>query len=144
MAGKKEKRPSIIVMAIKTAVALFLILVILAGVLALSDEIRMNYEYSSKNIGKMINYCDRDYYNRDYGRIRETLTLYELYGEEFGKYWEVVNAYEDVVDYQGFARLDEYKEDADKCLAEIESKARECKYQDNQRILDGFLEMVKA
>ena len=127
MAGKKEKRPSIIVMAIKTAVALFLILVILAGVLALSDEIRMNYEYSSKNIGKMINYCDRDYYNRDYGRIRETLTLYELYVEEFGKYWEVVNAYEDVVDYQGFARLDEYKEDADKCLAEIESKARECK-----------------
>ena len=144
MAGKKDKRPSIIVMAVKTAVALFLLLFILAGVFALADEIEMNYEYSNKNTGRMITYCDREYYARDFGALRETLTLYDLYGEDFGKYWEVINAYEEVVNYQAFSGLDEYKEDADGCLARIESMARECKYQDNQRILDGFLEMVKA
>ena len=140
MAGKKTRKPSLVLMIVKTVVALFLLLIIISSVAAMAESIRDDYENSSENVARMIGYCDRDYYDRDYGRLLSTLDLYDLYGEDYEKYWEAVNAYEDFIYYTECKGLKGYEEEAEKCLAKIRDNARNCKFEENRKILEGFVD----
>ena len=61
----------------------FLICLLMAAVLGVSLE-------NDVSMADLVSWCEDDYYDRDYAALYDTLTLYDLYGEEFAPYWEIV------------------------------------------------------
>lgn len=59
---------------------------------------------------EMVSWCEDDYVNRDYARLYDTLTLFDLYGDRYDLYWEAVEGYGlyiDVVQWSRAAQVEE-------------------------------------
>ena len=48
--------------------------------------------------------------------------------------------YEDFIYYTECKGLKGYEEEAEKCLAKIRDNARNCKFEENRKILEGFVD----
>ena len=99
MAGKftDRKKPSTAKLVIKTIIAviigLFFIMTAFSAIAAISEDF---VDYGD-DTAAMINSCNRSYYEKDYSELRDTLILFELYDDDFDKYWEICSAYEQYV-----------------------------------------------
>ena len=142
---KKEKGPSVFGFVIKTAVALgmVLFLILIAGIIleTISEKNGM------KDATWKMDYMDSLFYDHKYTEIRTELELYELDGEEFDIYWEIVNGYADYMDYLQWARTTEdMVEGSSQKAAEYQQKvirnAESCRFERNQKQLNAWKEAL--
>lgn len=113
-----------------------------------SAEMIIDYNKENMNQADAIERCDGYYYDRDFAGLRETMILYDLYDEIYDKYWEVVDGYED---YQyclqarrALAMGDiQYMDKAEAYEDLVLSNAKNCKFSDNQNILQEFVEAIQ-
>lgn len=100
-----------------------------------------------RDTGRMVRICDRYYYDRDYAELREQLELFDLYGEEFEKYWEAVQGYQDylnVIQWSRAAEMDlpQSQGQAEAWREKLEFLAAQPEYAENQSIFQGLLEQL--
>ena len=86
----------------------------------------------------MINNCNRSYYEKKYGDLRDSLTLWGLYSEEFDKYWEICEAYDIYVQCFEYSELPDGKDKLMLLQAELGNMKEQCRFAENQNRLDQF------
>lgn len=94
MSNPGIKKSLVIRLVIKTGISCLLILLITA---LITFYIFLFTAYDKKDpIDKTdkIRICEWDYYDRNFSNLYMILTLYDLYSDDFDKYWEVVEAYQ--------------------------------------------------
>lgn len=156
MIGDKavEERPAVVLKPVNrgwliakialSAIALLTLISLVAatfGMLAEAEEDQNTLTY--------LDYCDGDYYDRDFPRLYETLTLYGLYSEEYALYWEAVNGYRDFAKWELWSRAaaadgtEQSKEMADTYAEKVRENARSYDFAKNAKLLEGFLEKME-
>lgn len=90
---KKKPLPLTVKIVIKI-VAIFITgwLLTMVGIFTIENIAESTED--DNNMARMVNQCDSYYYEKDYGELRDILTLYDLYDDEFQVYWDAVDAYE--------------------------------------------------
>jgi hypothetical protein len=146
MAGKRinaiNRQPSAFKLTVKTIIAvlgtLFLFLLGAAVLSLLSEEV-VPYE---EDLASMIDMCNRYYYERSYGNLRDELELFGLYSDDFGIYWEVCNGYELYLRVLEYRNIDGGKEQADSYEMELSQLAKNPVYEQNKRHLERMVQAL--
>ena len=97
---------------------------------------------------ELIGWCEKDYYARDYARLYETLTLYNLYEERYTGYWEAVNAYREACAVEQWVRaaqlgIDGAAERVEENLASLRTRAAAPQDERNGALLRAFVEQAE-
>lgn len=129
---------------VKSVIVIILLLIAIPLSIATVSEIADRGEgyLGDKNDASTLRQADDRYYNREYFKLYDLLTLYKMDSAECEKHWELVNAYEDyiyVVQYHG-AGIKEKEEEYRQKLSE---DAASCKEPTNQNTINSFLEMAE-
>ena len=142
MAGKnnRNKIPSKWTLAGKTVIAAFLAFILFVFSVTAIYGISEDFVDYGDDTAAMINNCNRSYYEKDYGYLRDSLTLWGLYSEDFDKYWEICDAYELYVECQEYAGLPDGKAQLDILRAELGNAAQQCRFAENQNRINEFVE----
>lgn len=133
---------------IKLIVAVLFLLSLYEIVSTAIEDAAWETEYYSKD--NMIRQCDEKYYDRDFTGLLWYMKLYDLNGEDYDIYWEVVNAYNDYVSWHAWkgtlvsGEMAEATQKEAETRKKVEENAKNCKFMKNQRILDGFVEKVTS
>lgn len=112
------------------------------------EDAAWDVEYMSKD--SMIRQCDERYYDREFSDLLWFLKLYDLYEEDYDKYWECVNAYNDYLSWhawKGTLESGEMPEAVGKeaeARRKVEENALKCRFSQNQKILDGFVTAMET
>lgn len=103
--------------------------------------------YNSKE--HHLEYCDKYFYDRNFSDLYGELELYDLQSQEFDCYWEVVNGYWDYLEYSMYVNASKQvttKDYSEKIMFQrdkIENNAKHCKFQSNQKLLNGFVDKLE-
>ena len=92
----------------------------------------------------MINACNRSYYEKDYGELLDSLILWELYQDEFDKYWEVCGAYQELTLCQQYSLLEDGAEELLYHRSRLMDISVNCRNEDNvNRIKQMYEESLR-
>lgn len=96
----------------------------------------------------LMNRCDEFYYEKQYDELFEHMHLYDTYDEKYDVYWEVMDAYVDLQEYFKWKNVSETDiSDARKMQEMYHNKvvnaAIRCRFPQNQKYLDDFVEMLE-
>ena len=141
----KEKHTLALRIGLKAAGAALLLLILLLTVIS---AVQLIAEGDEPGEAELIGWCERDYYARDYARLYETLTLYDLYEERYTGYWEAVNAYREACAVEQWARaaqlgIDGAAERAEENLASLRARAAAPQDERNGALLRAFVEQAE-
>ena len=141
----KEKQKMVLGLILRIVACLVLAL-LLWGVLSMFLD-QVSEGTWEKDTGRMVSICDRYYYDRDYAGLRDELELFDLYGEEFGKYWEAVQGYQEYLNVIQWSRAEEMDLPQSQGQTEIwrkklEDLARQPEYGENKSIFQGLVEQL--
>lgn len=141
----KEKRALALRVGLKVAGAALLLLILLLTVIS---AIELIVEGDEPGEAELIGWCEKDYYARDYARLYETLTLYDLYEERYTGYWEAVNAYREACAVEQWVRaaqlgIDGAAERAEENLASLRARAAAPQDERNGALLRAFVEQAE-
>ncbi len=95
-------------------------------------------------------YYDYYYYRRSYGSLRDLLTLYHLPEHRvYGKYWEVIHAYEALMAYEDYTLAARAGEEYAEGLAEAEREKfkeiqEKSRYSENAVLIGEMAERLEA
>lgn len=95
------------------------------------------------NEAREIQSCDYYYYQKNYGGLREELSMDGLDGDAFGKYHEAVQGFEDYQQYLQYKKADAAGVSGAAAKAEqyrllVIGNAENCEYPENQEQLDQY------
>ena len=141
----KEKHALTLRIGFKAAGAALLLLILL---LTIISAVQLIAEGDEPGEAELIGWCERDYYARDYARLYETLTLYDLYEERYAGYWEAVNAYREACAVEQWVRaaqlgIDGTAERAEENLASLRARAAAPQDERNGALLRAFVEQAE-
>ena len=141
----KEKHALALRIGLKAAGAALLLLILLLTVIS---AVQLIAEGDEPGEAELIGWCERDYYARDYARLYETLTLYDLYEERYTGYWEAVNAYREACAVEQWVRaaqlgIDGAAERAEENLASLRARAAAPQDERNGALLRAFVEQAE-
>lgn len=143
MAGNNKNRiPSKGTLAVKTLIAALLAFVLFIFSLTAIYGISEDFVDYGDDTAAMINNCNRSYYEKNYGYLRDSLTLWGLYGEDFDKYWEICDAYELYIQCLEYAELPDERAEFEALRADLNEAARQCRFAENQGRMDEFVSKV--
>lgn len=108
------------------------------GIIASIGE---RYDFTKDDIPRMLDQCNELYYKRKFGELKDHLTLYELYDEQFDKYWEICDAYEAYMDHVIYKNTEEDETLPLERLTEIMNST---KYPDNRKVIEGFISEING
>ena len=140
-----EKRALTLRIGLKAAGAALLLLILLLTVIS---AVQLIAEGDEPGEAELIGWCEKDYYARDYARLYETLTLYDLYEERYAGYWEAVNAYREACAMEQWVRaaqfgIDGAAERAEENLASLRARAAAPQDERNGALLRAFAEQAE-
>lgn len=143
---RKMKKPTWGKLILKLAGILFLGMFFVSGLLVLLENVAEGKW--EDDTARMIQICDRYYYERDFAGLRDELELYDLYSEAFDPYWEVVDGYNDYLAWIQWSKAAEMGlPDGEKNAAAYERKVYEnlqnVKFDSNVSILQGFADQIE-
>ena len=100
-----------------------------------------------KDTGRMVSFCDQYYYDRNYAELRNELELFDLYGEEFGKYWEAVQGYQTYLNVIQWSRAEKMDLPGSQGQTEawrekLEALAEQPEYGENQAIFQSLVDQL--
>ncbi|MCI6966709.1 hypothetical protein MR810_06260 [bacterium] len=141
----KEKHALALRIGLKAAGAALLLLILLITVIS---AVQLIAEGDEPGEAELIGWCERDYYARDYARLYETLTLYDLYEERYAGYWEAVNAYREACAVEQWVRaaqlgIDGAAEQMEENLASLRARAAAPQDERNGALLRAFAEQAE-
>ena len=141
----KEKHALALRIGLKAAGAALLLLILLLTVIS---AVQLIAEGDEPGEAELIGWCERDYYARDYARLYETLTLYDLYEERYAGYWEAVNAYREACAVEQWVRaaqlgIDGAAERVEENLASLRARAAAPQDERNGALLRAFAEQAE-
>ncbi len=145
MAGNRineSRQPSAMKLTVKTIIAvlgaLFLIL-FGAAVLSLVSEEIVPYE---EDVASLIDMCNRYYYERSYGELRDELELFDLYSDDFDMYWEVCYGYELYLKVLEYRNMVGGEKQAASYESELSQLAKQPAFEQNIRHFERMLEAL--
>ncbi len=141
----KEKHALALRIGLKAAGAALLLLILLLTVIS---AVQLIAEGDEPGEAELIGWCEKDYYARDYARLYETLTLYDLYEERYAGYWEAVNAYREACAVEQWVRatqlgIDGAAEQMEENLASLRARAAAPQDERNGALLRAFAEQAE-
>ena len=139
-----SKQPSVLKLSLKTIVAVLGALFLFffgAAVLSLLSEEVVPYD---EDTASLIDMCNRYYYDRSYGDLRDELELFGLYSDDFGMYWEVCNGYELYLKVLEYRNLTDGRGTADLYELELTHMTEEPVFEQNRRHLERMLEALSS
>ena len=145
MRTKKTDIPSLPGFLLKLAAALCLILfTFLVGTIILETISENNMDKDSTTY---MEYLDSMFYKQDYTGMREEMELFDLTGDEFATYREIVDGYTDYLDYEQWRMTSEEMVPGSGEKAEIFKKkvienADNCQFSRNQKQLNVWKDAV--
>lgn len=152
---------SIVPFIIKCVIAVLALLVLFQVAFYLPEEIYDNTKTSGKEY--YLSWCERQYQNREFDELYDELCLYDLAGEDYEIYWEIVRAYQDYVVCKNYLAIADKKEvelsytnydgeqsktafdvveKAEEYKQKVEDNAQNCKYERNLKYLTQFADDV--
>ena len=145
---RKEKRPSTFKNILKAGFVLFL-----AGnwlyvaIFLVSDTFEERTDYYGEE-ARWINWYDKYYYEKQYDELYDDMHLHNSYDDKFDVYWEVLDAYVDSVECLKWRKVSESQiEDAGEMeryyYDKVIEAAKNCRFPQNQKYLDDFVESVQ-
>ena len=140
MAGRLKMNmiPSTEKLVIKTIIAILIGGVLFLFSTALIYGLSEDFVDYGDDTAAMINNCNRYYYEKQYGELRDSLTLWGLYSEDFDKYWEICDAYELYIQCYEYAGLPDGHDKLSILQAELGNRSRQCRFAENQNKLEQF------
>lgn len=95
----------------------------------------------------IVNTLDEYYYEKDYGKLYDYMNLYEAYEDTYDVYWEVMDTYIDMKEYQKWSKVsDEQIKGAKEMMEMYQNKviesAKTPTFPQNQKYLNEFVEML--
>lgn len=146
MAGmtKQVKMPSLGKLTLKTIIAVVIAMLLFLFGAATISIISEDFVDYGDDTAEMINNCNRYYYNKEYGDLRDSLDLWGLYSEEFDKYWEICDAYELYVECYEYAGLEDGTDKVKLLQAQLGTMAQQCRFAENQNRLNQFYSDVMS
>ena len=145
MKTKKTDMPSLPGFLIKLAVSLCLLFfVFLVGTIIIETISDNN---KNKDSTSYMEYLDSMFYKQDYTGIREEMELFDLTGDEFATYWEIVDGYTDYLDYEQWRMTTEEmvpgsSKKAEDFKKKVVENANNCQFSRNQKQLNVWKETV--
>lgn len=143
---KKKMSPSIWKMVLKVLAILFTVVFWYSMADSCIEYIldRNDFYYNKADIKRS---CDYYYYDKNFGGLQELFRLYSMDEPEFDLYREVVKGFED---YQSFrmyqkaaeAGLEGAEEKAEEYKAKVLENAENCRFEMNQKDLDGYVDNI--
>ena len=95
-----------------------------------------------EDMAAMIDSCNRYYYARQYGNLRDELTSFDLYSEDFDKYWEICDGYEIYLRCVEYGAIDGQETRAAEYEEQLARMASECVFEENARYLSKLAESL--
>ena len=143
MAGKKKnQKPTAFLLTVKTLIAValgvFFVMIALAEVAVIAED---SVDYR-EDVAAMVDSCNRYYYARQYGNLRDELTSFDLYSEDFDKYWEICNGYEIYLRCLEYASLDGGEAKKAEYETKLSAMVSDCKYEENARYLSKLADSL--
>lgn len=144
---EKMKQPSLLKMIFKIIV-IFLILLFwytLARFALKKIEQINDFRY---NEADWVSMCDYEYYNKNYGMLKDTLMMRNSQEPEYDVYWEAVNGFEDYQMYLQYTKAAAAgMEDAVKIAEEYKQKviknAKNCVDSRNLKQLEKYVQLLE-
>lgn len=141
------KKSFVIFLIVKLAFTMLLLLVVVA-LLFFSSFLFSTYN-AKEQIDRMerIRVCDSYYYDRDFSYLYLSLTLHDLYSDEFDKYWEAVDAYQTYTEALEWSEAAENgREGADvklaEALAELSDQESNAKFSETRTTIKWLTEKL--
>ncbi len=132
----------------KTLLLIIIVIIAIVSVSSLFNMVKENAE--SKTVDtQTVEWLDYNYYQGNYIKMYETLTLYDLYDEElYGMYWEVADGARDYYDYIAWKTAasngyDGAEQMVERCREIVFDNSSNCKYPLNKDKLEAFTENIK-
>ena len=138
---KNIRRHSTVKLVIKAAAALIGLVWLLMFLAAALLVVAENGDTASK--ADLINWCDSDYYERDYAALYDTLTVFDLYDEDFDHYWEAAEGYRMYTEYRQRVISGDGRRAAE-LLEQLKKLAESPEFTQNENLLTGFYEDALA
>lgn len=96
----------------------------------------------------LMNRCDEFYYEKQYDELFEHMYLYDNYDEKYDVYWEVMDAYVNLQEYLKWKNVSETdisdaRKMQDMYHNRVVNAAANCRFPQNQKYLDDFVEMLE-
>ena len=135
MAGKRKQMPSIGRLIIKTLAAIMLGFFCITVFLGVVGMVREAAQSGKRDTVRMLNACNRYYYEGDWASLRDTLIMYELWEEDYQKYWEITDAYLLYLDWQREEQSGLLTGSGKKAATEFEAFVANCKDEDVLRAI---------
>ena len=137
----------IVSMSISTALLLFLGGILLILVPNTIDLYANGDGFTSDKMDN-IEYCEREYQDKEYGWLYRNMIYDNCTSEEFDKYWEIVNGYLDYCQYRQWSNVDESElpgctDKAEEYKQKVMENAENAKFSQNKKRLAEFAEEIE-
>lgn len=145
--SRKKREPSVFRIACKFLVCLLLIaLLYYEAVFTIAFVVENNYD--QRDMANKIQMCDEYYYKKQYGKLKESLELYELYDDHFDVYWEAVKGNSDYLQYLQWSKTDpsivkDSAARAESYRQKVQDNGENCRFEKNQKQLDWYMERIQ-
>jgi len=141
------KAPSKARLIVKLSAAILAALLLLVLVFSLVSSLAEGGDATSD--ADYVNWCERDYRARDYARLFETLTLYDLYDQRYDLYWEATEGHETLLLHRQWCAAAAAGEagaqqKAEALLGELKEKCEHPRHAENASLLNGFYAQADA
>lgn len=90
---------------LKLLVSVLALLFLIQLALLLPEEVKDKVKYSGDEY--YISRCEAEYTDREFDKLYDLLTLYDLRGENYEIYWEIVNGYADYIQYMNYSTIED-------------------------------------
>ena len=145
---KIQKKPSVFKIILKLCLVLFLAANwINVAIFLVVDFYEESTDYLNTDAAR-INYYDKYYYEKQYDKLYDELHLYENYEENFDVYWEVLDAYiasKECLKWKNISdsEIEDAREMEKYYFDKVTEAAKNCRFPQNQKYLDDFVESVQ-
>lgn len=131
MAAKQNNNDSIGRLTVKICIKAVLLFVIsfslfMTLIITLGNIFGSKYKYNTSK-AEIIGMCNRSYSDRNYGDLYDILLLYDAYDDQFDVYWEMVDGYNNYIEYVKWSEADaKGVADAAVMASSYKEKLKEC------------------
>ena len=145
---KNQKKPSTFKLILKICLVLFLAFNWLNVALFLvMDYYEESTDYLNTDAAR-VNRYDEYYYEKQYDELFDELHLYDNYEEIYDVYWEVLDAYiasKECLKWKNVSdsEIEDAREMEQYYLDKVKDAAKNCRFPQNQKYLNDFVESVQ-
>ena len=146
--NRNQKKPTVSKIIFKLGLVLFLAF---SWLYVASSLVMDYYEESTDYLNTdaaRINKYDEYYYEKQYDELFDELHLYDNYEAMYDVYWEVMDAYiasKECLKWKNVSdsEIEDAREMEKYYFDKVTDAAKNCRFPQNQKYLDGFVESVQ-